>query len=121
MTRAPGRAQLLGLGFQDADAGREGLARLAPHAEVLLPWFVRAADPDQALEGLLRLVEAAGDDDCPGDIEGLEYFGPVVVDDEVPPGIPVAKPVSATTAATLVGIGAGAAAVVGSRFRRRKG
>lgn len=65
--------------------------------------------------------EAESQDDGPGDIEGLEYFGPVVVDDEVPPGIPVAKPVSATTAATLVGIGAGAAAVVGSRFRRRKG
>lgn len=65
--------------------------------------------------------EAENQDDGPGDIEGLEYFGPVVVDDEVPPGIPVAKPVSATTAATLVGIGAGAAAVVGARLRRRKG
>lgn len=65
--------------------------------------------------------EAESQDDGPGDIEGLEYFGPVVVDDEVPPGIPVAKPVSATTAATLVGIGASAAAVIGARFRRRRG
>lgn len=57
------------------------------------------------------------DDDGPGDIEGLEYFGHGSTLDELPPGVPVAKPVSASTAATLVGIGAGAAAVVGWRAR----
>lgn len=62
------------------------------------------------------------DDDGPGDIEGLEYFGRGTSLDEMPPGVPVAKPVSTSTAATLVGVGAGAAAVVGwwsGLFRRR--
>lgn len=62
--------------------------------------------------------EAENQDDGPGDIEGLEYFGRGTdLNDDLPPGVPVAKPVSASTAATLVGLGAGAAAVVGWKGR----
>ncbi|WP_223398413.1 bifunctional [glutamine synthetase] adenylyltransferase/[glutamine synthetase]-adenylyl-L-tyrosine phosphorylase [Nocardioides rotundus] len=52
------RGQLLGLGFQDAQAATSGLAELGEHAEAIAPLLGRAADPDEALAGLLRLGEA---------------------------------------------------------------
>ena len=53
---ATGRRALLGLGFQDLDRAREGLAELGAAAEPLLAILGRTADPDAALAGLVRLT-----------------------------------------------------------------
>ncbi len=62
MTRAAtGRRDLLRHGFVDSERTLEGMARLGEHAEPLLPLLGRTADPDLALAGLLRLLDAADD------------------------------------------------------------
>ncbi|OJX63837.1 MAG: bifunctional glutamine-synthetase adenylyltransferase/deadenyltransferase [Micrococcales bacterium 73-13] len=55
MARSRSLTDLARLGFADLGAADRGLARLdRPDSE---PWFAEAADPDAALERLLRLVE----------------------------------------------------------------
>jgi glutamate-ammonia-ligase adenylyltransferase len=53
-----GRAAVLRAGFADTDRATDLLARLGGHAAALLPLLGRTADPDQALTGLLRIVDA---------------------------------------------------------------
>jgi glutamate-ammonia-ligase adenylyltransferase len=57
------RAQLLRVGFEDAEAALEGLAALGDPGERLVAHLGRTADPDAALAALVRLVEAADDRD----------------------------------------------------------
>ena len=67
------RSALLGLGFQDLDRARAGLAELGAAAEPLLAILGRTADPDCALSGLVRLLGTAQRDDllaCLVDDEG---------------------------------------------------
>ena len=62
MTRsATSRSDLLRHGFVDSDRTRAGMAQLGDHAEPLVALLGRTADPDLALAGLLRLVEAVDD------------------------------------------------------------
>ncbi len=56
-----GRAALLGWGFQDTARARDQLATLGPLAEPLVAILGRSADPDQALSGLVGLMEALPD------------------------------------------------------------
>ncbi len=56
-----GRQALLRLGFQDSARARAGFESLGTVSEPLVAMFGRAADPDLALAGLQRLVEAAPD------------------------------------------------------------
>ena len=56
-----GRTALLRLGFVDTDLALERLRGLGEAADPLLSVFGLAADPDEALAGLTRLVEAAPD------------------------------------------------------------
>src|SRR5690349_18326487 len=56
-------ANLVRAGFQDGDRAAAGLARLGVHAAELVSYLARVADPDQALEALQRLVDAATDDE----------------------------------------------------------
>ena len=51
------RAQLRRLGFQQLDRSERALAKLGPHAEVLLGDLGHTADPDLALD---RIVDLAG-------------------------------------------------------------
>lgn len=59
----PSRAQLLGLGFQDAKTATEGMARLGQYADPILPLLGKSADPDEALSGLVRLLDSVEDAD----------------------------------------------------------
>lgn len=61
--RKPNRAQLLGLGFQDTQTATEQLVRLGEYAEPILPLLGKAADPDEALSGLVRLLDSVQDPD----------------------------------------------------------
>ena len=54
-----GRAAMLRAGFADTERAATLLAELDGRARPLLPLLGRTADPDQALAGLLRLVEAS--------------------------------------------------------------
>ena len=64
MTRAAtSRSDLLRLGFVDSDRTLDGIGRLGDHAEPLVALLGRTADPDLALDGLLRLAEAVDDRD----------------------------------------------------------
>ncbi|MCM3515450.1 bifunctional [glutamine synthetase] adenylyltransferase/[glutamine synthetase]-adenylyl-L-tyrosine phosphorylase [Nocardioides sp. P86] len=58
---APAPQNLSRLGFLDPQAAREGLAALGEAAEPLLAIVAGTADPDQALAGLVRLVEGLDD------------------------------------------------------------
>ena len=70
----PTKGRLLRAGFRNADNARSQLETLGDAGVALLPILGRAADPDLALEGLVRVVERA--DDAPtilaelGDDEG---------------------------------------------------
>ncbi|MCD6639151.1 MAG: bifunctional [glutamine synthetase] adenylyltransferase/[glutamine synthetase]-adenylyl-L-tyrosine phosphorylase [Nocardioides sp.] len=57
----PTAGRLVRLGFADAEAGLDGLAELGSSAAALLPVLGRAADPDLALQALVRVVVALGD------------------------------------------------------------
>lgn len=60
MTRpATSKGNLLRLGFQDPDATLVALERLGDAAEPLLALVARTADPDDAIGGLVRLLDAA--------------------------------------------------------------
>ena len=61
MTRSKtSRSDLLRHGFVDSDRTLQGMALLGDHAEPLVALLGRTSDPDLALTGLLRLVEAVG-------------------------------------------------------------
>jgi glutamate-ammonia-ligase adenylyltransferase len=57
-----GKAQLLGLGFQDAETSQAMLQQLGDAAAPLLALLGRTADPDQALHQLVRLTERVDDE-----------------------------------------------------------
>ena len=57
----PGKGELLRLGFNDPDAALADLAGLGPGAQELLAILSHAADPDEALAGLVVLAESQGD------------------------------------------------------------
>jgi len=79
MTRSlTGRSDLLRHGFVDSDRTLAGLARLGPYAEPLVALLGRTADPDLALDGLIRVADAAG----AGDPADREELLEAVVDDE---------------------------------------
>lgn len=62
MTRAATtKGQLLRLGFSDAERSLRWLDDVGPAAPDLVPLLARTADPDHAVAGLVRLLEAAGD------------------------------------------------------------
>ncbi|HYG94716.1 MAG TPA: bifunctional [glutamine synthetase] adenylyltransferase/[glutamine synthetase]-adenylyl-L-tyrosine phosphorylase [Nocardioides sp.] len=61
MNRAPGRQDLIRLGFTDADRAQAQLDELGDAGWELLAILGRSADPDAALDGLLRLAEAVPD------------------------------------------------------------
>ncbi|TWH01479.1 glutamate-ammonia-ligase adenylyltransferase [Nocardioides sp. J9] len=61
MNRASQRTELLRLGFVDLDRAQEHLAELGAIGVDLLAYLGRTADPDAALHGLCRLVDAAED------------------------------------------------------------
>ncbi len=64
MTRpAATKGDLLRLGFLDPDAARADIGALGEAAEPLLAILGRTADPDAALAGLLRLLDAVDDAD----------------------------------------------------------
>ena len=70
------KGQLLRLGFSDAEKSLQRLDEVGPAGPALLPLLARTADPDHAVAGLVRLLEAAGDDAAQllsrvGDDEGL--------------------------------------------------
>jgi len=69
---AASRFSLLGLGFQDLDRTRSQLTELGEAARPLLAILGRTADPDAALDGLVRLV---------GTVEGKGLLT-CLVDDE---------------------------------------
>ncbi len=52
---------LVRIGFRDGDRAVAGLRGLGEGAEPLAPLLARSADPDQALAGLLSLVDAVAD------------------------------------------------------------
>lgn len=79
MPRATPRTELIRLGFVDLDAAQAGLAELGPGAADLLAYLGRTADPDTALRGLVRLADAAGEQQ--GDDERAELLR-AVRDDE---------------------------------------
>ncbi len=61
MTRSKtSRSDLLRHGFVDSDRTLRGMALLGDHAGPLVALLGRTSDPDLALTGLLRLVEAVG-------------------------------------------------------------
>ena len=64
MRPATGKGNLLRLGFQDADTALADLRAIGSDVEPLLAPLSRAADPDAALAGLVRLREATGDGDA---------------------------------------------------------
>ena len=49
---------LVRIGFRDGDRAAAGLRGLGEGAEPLAPLLARSADPDQALAGLLSLIDA---------------------------------------------------------------
>jgi glutamate-ammonia-ligase adenylyltransferase len=55
------KGSLVRMGFADAERSLANLGRLGDAAEPLLAVLARTADPDLALHGLVRLVEAADD------------------------------------------------------------
>jgi glutamate-ammonia-ligase adenylyltransferase len=55
------KGQLLRLGFSDAERSLRWLDDVGPAAPDLVPLLARTADPDHAVAGLVRLLEAAGD------------------------------------------------------------
>ena len=55
------KGSLVRMGFADAERSQANLSRLGDAAEPLLAVLARTADPDLALHGLVRLVEAADD------------------------------------------------------------
>ena len=62
MTRAATtKGQLLRLGFSDAERSLRWLDDVGPAAPDLVPLLARTADPDHAVAGLVRLLEAAGE------------------------------------------------------------
>lgn len=61
MRPATGKGNLLRLGFQDPDATLVALERLGDAAEPLLALVARTADPDEAIGGLMRLLDVAAD------------------------------------------------------------
>ncbi|MCW2791825.1 MAG: (Glutamate--ammonia-ligase) adenylyltransferase, partial [Nocardioides sp.] len=61
---ATSAGSLARLGFQDGAAAQPLLAGLGEAAEPLLALLARTADPDQALAGLVRLVEATDEPDA---------------------------------------------------------
>ena len=74
MTRsATSKGNLLRLGFLDPDAALDALAGLGAAADPLLALLARTADPDDAVAGLARLVEA---------LDGPEELLEALVDDE---------------------------------------
>ncbi|GAB2768380.1 bifunctional [glutamine synthetase] adenylyltransferase/[glutamine synthetase]-adenylyl-L-tyrosine phosphorylase [Nocardioides salsibiostraticola] len=61
-TPAPGpcsKRNLLRLGFLEAEVGSQRLAALGPCSDSLVTMLAKTADPDGALDGLTRLIEAA--------------------------------------------------------------
>lgn len=60
MNRTSQRTELLRLGFVDLDRAVADLDRLGPGATDLLALLGRTADPDAALQGLVRLADAVG-------------------------------------------------------------
>lgn len=52
------KGQLLRLGFSDAEGSLERLGEVGAAADELLPLLARTADPDHAVAGLVRLLEA---------------------------------------------------------------
>ncbi len=69
MTRSrTSRSDLLRHGFVDSDRTLAGMAQLGDHAEPLVALLGRTADPDLALAGLLRLVEAVSAVEDPLDL-----------------------------------------------------
>ncbi|TIC85663.1 bifunctional [glutamine synthetase] adenylyltransferase/[glutamine synthetase]-adenylyl-L-tyrosine phosphorylase [Nocardioides sp. GY 10127] len=65
------RSALARHGFVDLDAAEERLHGLGEAAETVLWFLARTADPDLALDGLLRLLEALDAAARPGDREAL--------------------------------------------------
>lgn len=61
---ATGRQALLRWGFHDVERAQEGLASLGEVREPVVAMFGKAADPDLALAGLLRVIEASGEPDA---------------------------------------------------------
>jgi glutamate-ammonia-ligase adenylyltransferase len=55
------KGQLLRLGFSDAERSLRWLDDVGPAAPDLVPLLARTADPDHAVAGLVRLLEAAGE------------------------------------------------------------
>ncbi|CAM3222723.1 bifunctional [glutamine synthetase] adenylyltransferase/[glutamine synthetase]-adenylyl-L-tyrosine phosphorylase [Nocardioides dubius] len=60
-TSGSSRTALLALGFHDLDGAHAGLAVLGDAAEPLRAFLGRTADPDLALQGLVRLLEVVDD------------------------------------------------------------
>ncbi|WGY04134.1 bifunctional [glutamine synthetase] adenylyltransferase/[glutamine synthetase]-adenylyl-L-tyrosine phosphorylase [Nocardioides sp. QY071] len=60
MNRTSQRTELLRLGFVDLDRAVADLDRLGPGGTDLLALLGRTADPDAALQGLVRLADAVG-------------------------------------------------------------
>ncbi|MDT9594933.1 bifunctional [glutamine synthetase] adenylyltransferase/[glutamine synthetase]-adenylyl-L-tyrosine phosphorylase [Nocardioides zeae] len=77
--RAPSRAALLRVGFDDVDEARERLAELGPQAVELLAILGHAADPDTAVLQLLRVAEALDEQGPAGE---RAAFLDALVDDE---------------------------------------
>lgn len=61
MRPATSKGNLLRLGFQDPDATLAALERLGDAAEPLLALVARTADPDDAIGGLMRLLDVVPD------------------------------------------------------------
>ncbi len=61
--RTTSKGSLVRMGFVDAEGSLADLERLGEAADPLLAVLARTADPDLALRGLVRLVEAADDGD----------------------------------------------------------
>ncbi len=59
-----GRTALLRWGFHDIERARESLALLGEVCEPLVAIFGRSADPDLALAGLVRLLEASDESEA---------------------------------------------------------